>query len=217
MKKGFTKIAVVLDRSGSMESVKSATIEGLNSFINEQKRTPGECDLHIAQFDTEYETVYAGRVHDAPTFNNDNYHPRGGTALYDAIGRTVDALGTSLSWMSEDSRPDRVLIAIITDGYENSSHKYSGEKIGSMIGHQRDTYQWNFIFIGANQDAILSAAKIGIGYGQTLTYNASNVGTQNMMRALTNYTTTYRDGSVADPMSISFLAQDREDAMQADK
>lgn len=193
-----------------MESVRSATIEGLNKFIHEQQKLPGTCDLRIAQFDNEYEVIYDGDIHTAPTFSEKNYQPRGTTALYDAIGRTVDVLGTGLSWMSESDRPEKVLVAIVTDGHENASHDYNSQKIAHMIGHQQDKYQWNFVFIGANQDAILSAAKLGIQQGHALTYNSSQAGTQNMLRSLTAYTTSVRTGDT----DACFTDLDRQQAMQ---
>lgn len=212
MKKECTQIAIVLDRSGSMGSVRDATIEGLNHFIHSQVHTPGCKQLRIAQFDDKYDVIYDGELTCAPRFTRSNYEPRGTTALYDAIGRTVDNLGTDLAKLPESERPAKVLLAIITDGMENASRDYGMKRIADMITHQQGTYSWEFVFIGANQDAILSAQQINIPQRSSLSYNSSPTGTANMMRSLGTYTQSFNAG--VSGQSVSFTDADRADAMK---
>lgn len=158
-KKDSTLIVVVLDRSGSMSSGQDATVEGFNGFLAEQKKLPGECRMTLVQFDDRYQI----------DFNNTPisevklaYAPRGGTALLDAMGRTIDEVGAELAKRSESTRPAKVIFVTITDGYENASRKFTRDDIFNKIAHQRDAYKWEFLYLGANQDAIAEATRLGI-------------------------------------------------------
>jgi len=172
MKQGYTHIAVVLDRSGSMSTCATDTVGGFNAFVEDQKKVPGEATLTLAQFDDVYELVHNGiALKDVPSLD---FHPRGYTALLDAIGKTINDTGAWLSQKPEDQRPERVFFVILTDGAENASREFTREQIFKMIRHQEDAYKWQFIFLGANQDAIKAGAGIGIKMDSALTYNASN-------------------------------------------
>lgn len=184
-KPNYTHIAIVLDRSGSMNSVKSDTIGGFNHFLNDQKQAPGEATLTLAQFDHVYEVVHDHvEIHCVPPLDDRTYQPRAGTALLDAIGRTIDSLGARLAAMPEQDRPGKVICVILTDGMENASRQYSSEKVFEMIGHQQEKYGWEFVFLGANQDAIATAARMGIHAGSSLTYAASSEGTTSAWMSL---------------------------------
>lgn len=160
MRQDYAEITFVLDRSGSMESTKADAEGGFNQFIEDQRKVPGECRVTLAQFDTEHEIVYADRlIAEVPKLT---LLPRGGTALLDAIGRTIIAIGDRLSKMDETKRPGKVFFVIVTDGGENSSREFTPAKIAEMIKHQRETYNWQFIFLGANQDAITIARNLNI-------------------------------------------------------
>ncbi len=191
--KNKTDITIILDRSGSMESVKSDTIGGFNSFLGEQQKVEGEAALSLVQFDDQYEVVYSDRdINLADKLTVETFVPRGMTALYDAIGRTINAVGERLSGLPETDRPDKVLIVILTDGEENSSQEFRAATIGEMIKHQRDVYKWEFMFIGANQDAVLSASEIGIPVQAALTYAANAEGTQAAFGSVAQKVADYR-------------------------
>lgn len=176
--KDFTDITVVLDRSGSMAFIADDTIGGFNAFIDEQKKTPGRAALTLVQFDHEYDFVHkAVAVGEVPHLTSQTFIPRGYTALLDAIGRAIVETGERLSGMAEGERPGYVVFAIVTDGQENSSKEYTRDKVLSMISHQRAAYQWDFVFLGANQDAIKVAGGIGIAAGNAMTYAANSQGT----------------------------------------
>ncbi len=167
-------IAVVLDRSGSMESIRESTIEGFNEFLQGQKAVPGEATLTLVQFDNEYQVHHdATPLAGVPPLNDGTYVPRGSTALLDAIGRTINTLGARLAATPERDRPSRVLFTIITDGMENASQEFSREKIFDMITHQRERYGWQFMFLAANQDAIASGRDMGIDPAHAAKFNAT--------------------------------------------
>ncbi len=177
--KNKTDITIILDRSGSMSSVKDDTIGGFNNFLSEQQKIEGEAVLSLVQFDDQYETVYLDKdINSAAKLTDATFQPRGMTALFDAVGRTINSVGARLSALTESERPDKVLLVIMTDGFENSSREFNAAKVGEMIKHQRDVYNWQFMFIGANQDAVLSAQEINIPAAAALTYAANEKGTR---------------------------------------
>jgi len=177
MREDYTHISLVLDRSGSMSTVRDDTIGGFNTFLKDQRDLDDKCTFSMIQFDTEYEILYTFiEVKEVPELNNKTFVPRGGTALLDAIGQTVIATGNELSKMKEEDRPSKVLFVILTDGEENSSREYTKEKINEMIKHQEDVYKWKFIFLAANQDAIQVGNIIGTKSGNSLSIAASSKG-----------------------------------------
>lgn len=195
MKQNLTDISVVLDRSGSMESVRTDTIGGFNAFLKTQKEAPGEATLTLAQFDDQYEIVHNGKnIQDVPNLTAETFVPRGMTALLDAIGRTVNATGARLSALTEDQRPGKVIFVILTDGQENKSSEFTKEKINEMIKHQKEAYQWDFVFLGANQDAIHAGTSLGINAGNAMTYAANVKGTEAAFASLGATMCTYRSG-----------------------
>jgi uncharacterized protein YegL len=186
------QIACILDRSGSMSTIIADAIGGYNAFLAEQKKISKPADLMVVQFDTEYSVVFDGALHSAPEMNATTYVPRGMTALLDAIGKTVDDIGKKLSALAEDQRPDRVLVVIITDGMENSSTKYSRDKVFDMIKTQRETYKWEFIFLAANQDAIAEAGKIGIASQNAINFAASGQSARASYQVMSSAVSSYR-------------------------
>lgn len=210
MKDDATDISIVLDRSGSMDSVRSDTIGGFNTFIKEQKVIPGSAKLTLAQFDHEYEIVHDGKnIADVPDLTTETFVPRGNTALFDAIGRTIIATGKRLATIPEQDRPARVVFVIVTDGQENSSHEFTGAKVLEMITHQREAYKWQFVFLGANQDAIKAAGSIGIAAGSSLTYAANSVGTKSAFLSAASNVRNYRTGA-----NVSATFDDKDRAAQ---
>lgn len=208
MKTDYTDISIVLDRSGSMASVRDDTIGGYNTFLREQQTAPGTCTLTLVQFDTEYECVYkAVAVQNVAPLDTQTFVPRGGTALLDAIGRTIIETGVRLSAMAENDRPGKILFVILTDGEENSSHEFTMERIHDMIKHQREVYKWEFVFLGANQDAIATGTSMGVAPASALTYAASPMGVAAVFDSLAANTRQYRAGEAQD---ASFSQADRE-------
>jgi uncharacterized protein YegL len=212
MKKDLTHIIIVLDRSGSMSSVQDATISGFNEFISKQRALPGEAALLAVKFDDMYELLFDGPLAAVPELTRETYVPRGMTALHDAIGRTIDTVGQKLAAMPEDQRPEKVLFMILTDGLENASKEYNREKIASMVQHQREKYSWEFIFLGANQDAVLVGAGFNIPQHAALTYAASPAAMQVTMAAASDYLALHRAGKPA-----AFTEKQREDALTGEK
>lgn len=218
MKKGYVDINVVLDRSGSMDSVLEPTISGYNEFLNSQKGQAGEAKFTLAQFDDVYEIVYAGvSVEDVPELDRKTFVPRNTTALNDAIGKTITETGNRLNAMRENERPEKVIFVIITDGGENASKEYNSDKVQEMITHQRNKYNWEFIFIGANQDAIATAKGFGIGAGNALNYTANAVGSTYLYQDLgAKLTRSRRVGLSTLEASESLLFNDEDRKKQED-
>jgi uncharacterized protein YegL len=160
MRNDLTDITLVVDRSGSMSQVREDAEGGINSFIENQAKEPGEALLTLVQFDTEYEFVHRG----IPIANVPKYHlrPRGMTALLDAVGRAINETGERLAKMNEKDRPGLVIFVVMTDGLENSSREFTKHQLKEMIDRQQRDYNWHFTFLGANQDAFAEAREIGI-------------------------------------------------------
>jgi hypothetical protein len=209
MKQGYTDITIVLDRSGSMADVAADTIGGFNTFLDEQKKNPGHTHLTLRQFDDQHEIVYSRPIAEVPPLDNGIFRPRGSTALLDAIGLAINETGQRLRALPEADRPEHVIVAIITDGLENASRTFTRASVFQMIAHQRDAYKWQFTFIGANQDAITEAGRIGIPQFAALNYSGGPIGTRNAFRGLSNKVS---DVGVRG-MSISYSEAERSSAM----
>lgn len=195
MQPQYTDITIVLDRSGSMQSIKHDTIGGFNAFLAAQKAVGGKATISLVQFDDQYDVVYAALdLSQAPDLTPQTFVPRGATALLDAIGRTINETGVRLARMRDIDRPSQVIFVILTDGEENSSQEFRAAQINQMIQHQRDVYQWSFVFLGANQDAINTADQLGIQSGQAMTYAASPVGTRAAFQSVAKNMARMRSG-----------------------
>lgn len=168
MRNDLTDLTVVLDRSGSMASCQSDAEGGLNTFIEKQKATPGECLFTLVQFDTEYEFVHRGTP--IQNVGRCTLEPRGSTALLDALGRAINETGQRLQAMDEAQRPGLVAFLVITDGQENASREFSKPQIKQMIEHQKSVYNWQFTFLGANQDAFVVAGSMGFPAANVANY-----------------------------------------------
>ena len=212
----LTDITLVLDRSGSMQSIKPATIESFNSFLMSQKSGAGEARLTFVQFDDQYEMLYqAVPIQRAAKLNNQTYQPRGSTALLDAMGRTILATGERLRQIPTDQRPGTVLFVTLTDGYENASLEFTIQRVNELICQQRTEYAWQFVFLGANQDAIATAAQMGIGAAQSMTFAASDSGTRAAVGAFDDKLHRMRSACArgAFPAPINFDTKDRDAAL----
>jgi Mg-chelatase subunit ChlD len=214
MKESLTQITIVLDRSGSMSSVRDATVSGFNEFVEGQRKAPGDANITLIQFDTEnaYEVVFDKALRDAPKLTIETYVPRGGTPLHDALGRSITELGAKIGKMAEEDRPGKVIVVVMTDGLENSSHEYTAPKIAEMIKHQREVYKWEFIFLGANQDAILTGEKLNIPAVNAVTYAHAPAGTANALRATTANVASYR--ITGQSAHLAYTKQQRDEALE---
>jgi Mg-chelatase subunit ChlD len=193
-KENLTQITIVLDRSGSMASVRDTTIAGFNEFIEAQKAVPGCVNLTLIQFDDEnaYEVVFDRALSDVPKLTAETYAPRGGTPLHDALGKTISELGANLSKIPEQERPAKVVVVTMTDGLENASQVYTAAQVAELIKHQREAYKWEFLFLGANQDAILTGERLNIPRANSVTYAACAAGATNVMRATASNVASFR-------------------------
>lgn len=185
MNKNLTEIAFILDRSGSMSQVAHAAVSGFNHFLKDQQTAPGQARLTLVLFDDEY-LVPADSVpvHEVIPLNSDTYVPRNTTALLDAIGTTIERLGTRLANTPETDRPAKVIVAIMTDGLENASKEFTWKQIADMIRHQTDKYAWEFLFLGANQDAIATAAGLNIAANNAATFASDAAGVVASQKAM---------------------------------
>lgn len=191
-------IAVLLDRSGSMESVKSDTEGGFNAFIEAQRSEPGDARVTLAQFDTQYEVVYANRhLADVPRLT---LQPRGGTALYDALGRLVTDVGAELAALPEHERPGKVIVVVMTDGHENSSREWTHDAITAAVKRQESEYAWEFLFLGANMDAVAIGTAMGFSAERSLTWDADGQGVSGSMAAASRYVSRSRSAAPHAPV-----------------
>jgi len=171
MNPSLTEIAYILDRSGSMSKLRQAAIDGYNEFLHRQKALPGQANLSLVLFSRDCELPEtATPISEAPELNEKTYITRGFTALLDAIGGTINFLDRRLEATPEEARPGKVIVVVFTDGEENSSRKFTIEDVSESIRSHQSTRGWEFIFLGANQDAIMNAARLMMD-----TQNSSNV------------------------------------------
>lgn len=195
MNDNLTDITIVLDRSGSMSVVRDDTIGGFNTFLKEQQAQPSAANLTFVQFDDQYEVVHLGvPIKDVPELDALTFVPRGWTALLDAIGRSINDTGARIAKMEHYNRPAKVIFVIITDGAENRSTEFTHDKIKEMIKLQTETYNWDFVFLGANQDAISVGSSMGMLRGNSMTYSSNAIGTQNVFSSVAEKMSSYRSG-----------------------
>lgn len=167
-------ITVILDRSGSMQSIKSDIIGGFNTFLKQQKEVPGKATLTLVQFDTgnPYEVVHNYRpLQEIPELNDKTFVPRGGTPLLDCLGRGINDLSEHINKLNDDQKPDKVFFVIITDGQENSSQEFRKEDIVKLIDEKKNKDKWEFLFLSADLDAIGDARLYGINQTHVYVFN----------------------------------------------
>ena len=199
----LTEIAFILDRSGSMQSQAGAAISGFNDFLRQQKDTPGETRFTLVLFNSQYEVpANAIPLAEVVDLDSSTYEPRGNTALLDAIGRTIDDIGARLAATAEPARPGQVIIAILTDGLENASRQYNLAQVSERIAHQREIYKWQFFFLGANQDAIATAAAMRIDRDSASNFAADDQGILGSSLAMSRKISAVRKMSVGAAMSM---------------
>lgn len=212
----LSHVYFLLDRSGSMTSIRSETIAGFDAFIAEQRKGPGTCRVTLAQFDDQYEELYVDRdVAVVPTLE---LTPRGSTALLDALGRLIVSAGEKLAALPEHARPGSVVVGVMTDGYENASRDWTHERIKGLIELQTRDYGWAFLYLGADQDAIEEGSKMGFAAQKSMSYSRGKA--EKVMGDMGANVGAYRAAKVAGmaPASASALAEftkeQRDDAVE---
>ena len=211
----LTHLYFLLDRSGSMVSLREDTIGGFDTFIAEQRTAPGRCRVTLAQFDNEYDEVYADR--DIATVPSLVLVPRGSTALLDALGRLVVSAGERLAALPEQERPGSVVVGVMTDGYENASRDWTHDRIKALIEQQSREYGWQFLYLGADQDAIEEGTKMGFAAGKSMTYSRGKA--RDAIGHLSRNVGSYREAVAAGaaPMAAQaltdFSQEQRDDAV----
>ena len=179
MKNNITELVFILDRSGSMSGLEKDTIGGFNSMIEKQRRQDGECYVSTVLFDNVSEVLHDRvKLSEVKPMTEDDYTVRGCTALIDAIGGAIHHIGNVHKYARPEDVPEHTLFVITTDGMENASRRYSSEQVKTMIKRQKEKYGWEFLFIGANIDAVETAARYGIDEDRAVNYMADQEGTQ---------------------------------------
>ena len=185
MNNNITELVFLIDRSGSMSGLEKDTVGGFNSMIEKQKKQDGKCFVSTVLFDHETEVLHDRLPLDRIGKMTENeYFTRGSTALLDALGGAIRHIGNIHKYARNEDVPEHTMFIITTDGMENSSHQYTAERIKVMIERQKSEYGWEFLFIGANIDAVTTAAKYGISEDRAVNYNADAAGTQLVYEAI---------------------------------
>ncbi len=179
MKTNISELVFILDKSGSMSGLESDTIGGYNAMLKKQQEEPGEAIVTTVLFDDNYELLHDRiNIKGICPITEKEYFVGGCTALLDAIGKTIHKIGNVQRHTGEKQRADKVMFVITTDGMENASREYTPEKIKEMVERQKEKYGWEFIFLGANIDAISTAARFGISADRAANYHADSAGTR---------------------------------------
>jgi uncharacterized protein YegL len=199
MKRNLTELVFILDKSGSMAGLEADTIGGYNAMLKKQQKAEGEAVVTTALFDHDYELLHDRKnIRGISPITEKDYEVGGTTALLDAIGFTIQKIINVQKRTSEDERAEKVLFVITTDGMENASREFTADQIKKMVQHQKDKYGWEFLFLGANIDAIATAARFGIGEDFAVEYHADHEGTQLNYEAVNEAVVNLRSGKKID-------------------
>lgn len=208
-----THITVILDRTGSMESIREDVIGGFNTFLDTQKQEPST-RITLIQFDSQepHEVIYSNRpVSETPHLTLSTYVPRASTPLYDAVGQGIVELGQALSAMPESERPDKVIFVIITDGLENASLEYTAERVRVMLEHQRDVYKWEFVFLSSDLNSFAQADAMGIPMANAMAFDANSTGVEAVFAASASNSLSYTRGTTS---GMAWTGEQREEQEQ---
>ena len=199
MKRNVTELVFILDKSGSMAGLEADTIGGFNAMLMKQQKAEGEAFVTTALFNHKYELLHDRiNVKGISPITNRDYEVGGSTALFDAIGFTIQKIINVQKRTSVEERADKILFVITTDGMENASQEYSADKIKKMVQYQKAKFGWEFMFLGANIDAIATAARFGIDEDFAVDYHADQVGTQLNYEAVNEAVLNLRSGKKVD-------------------
>ena len=217
MKKGLTEIVFILDRSGSMSGLESDTIGGYNSMIEKQKKEEGEALISTVLFDGQTDVLHDRVPLDKISpITEKEYYVRGCTALLDAIGGAVHHISKLHKHMAEEDRPEKTLFIITTDGMENSSRQYSYDKVKKMIEKQKEKYHWEFIFLGANIDAVGVADRFGVDRQHAVRYECDSAGTALNFQVMNKMVSCARGAKSAKAMNEAFCSEEMLDEVRED-
>ena len=205
MKKGLTELVMILDRSGSMSGLEADTIGGFNSLIDKQKKEEGEAYVSVVLFDDRSEVLYDRvDIRKIEPMNDKQYYVRGCTALLDAVGGAIHHIGNVHKYAREEDVPEKTIFIITTDGMENASHQYTYEKVRRMIERQKEKYNWEFIFLGANIDAVSVANRFGVDKSRAVTYECDSAGTALNYKVMSKMVACARKACSAEAMGAAF-------------
>jgi len=217
MKKGLTEIVFILDRSGSMSGLESDTIGGYNSMIEKQKKEEGEALISTVLFDGQTDVLHDRVPLDKISpITEKEYYVRGSTALLDAVGGAIHHIGNVHKYAREEDVPEKTLFIITTDGMENSSRQYSYDKVKKMIEKQKEKYHWEFIFLGANIDAVGVADRFGVDRQHAVRYECDSAGTALNFRVMNKMVSCARSAKSAKAMNEAFCSEEMLDEVRED-
>lgn len=211
MKKNLTELVFILDKSGSMSGLENDTIGGFNSMLEQQKKVGGQCIITTVLFDNRYELLHDRMdLRAIRPITRREYSVGGSTALLDAMGKTIQKIATAQKNTAEDYRAEKVMFVIITDGEENASRYYSSAQVKDMIRRQKERYGWEFIFLGANIDAVETAGRFGINADRAVDYVADSKGTQLNYRMMSESVAAFRQCGVIPDSCLDQIRKDRK-------
>jgi uncharacterized protein YegL len=209
MKAGLTELVFIIDRSGSMSGLETDTIGGFNGMIEKQKKEEGEAFVSVVLFDDRTEVLYDRvNIKRIEPMTDRQYYVRGCTALLDAVGGAIHHIGNVHKYARDEDRPEKTLFIITTDGMENASRQYSYDRVKQMIGRQKERYQWEFLFLGANIDAISVAGRFGIHASRAVRYEHDAEGTRLNYQVMSKAVSYARSSETA--KSLSDFLDDEE-------
>lgn len=209
MKKGLTELVFILDRSGSMHGLERDTIGGFNSMLDQQSKVDGECVITTVLFDNRYELLHDRiDIRAVQPITGKEYFVGGSTALLDAIGKTIHKIDTAQKNTTEEYRAEKVMFVIITDGEENASRYFSSAQIRQMIQRQKERYGWEFIFLGANIDAVETAGRFGIDADRAVDYVPDGEGTELNFRMMSETVATFRECGAVSTACLDEIRKD---------
>jgi uncharacterized protein YegL len=217
MKKGLTELVMILDRSGSMSGLEADTIGGFNSMIEKQKKEEGEAYVSVILFDDKTDVIYDRTdIRKVEPMTEKQYFVRGSTALLDAVGNAIRHIATVHRYAREEDVPEKTIFIITTDGMENASRVYGYDEVRRMIEHEKEKYHWEFLFLGANIDAVREAGRFGINPTRAVRYEHDSYGTQLNFKVMSEAVGSARKAPSAQAMNAAFdsdetFAEIRED------
>ncbi len=215
MKNNITELVFILDRSGSMRGLESDTIGGFNGMIDKQKKVDGKCYVTTVLFDTRFDRLHdRAELNEIKLMTDKDYCVGGCTALLDAIGDTIRHIAQIHKYARPEDVPEYTTFVIMTDGLENSSHRYSSQKVKEMIEHEKEKYGWEFLFLAANIDAVETASHIGIMADRSVDYLADSEGTDVAFKTVSDAVCSQRMGM---PLKASWCRNIKSDFQKRKK